>query len=155
MQAYFKKMFSYTDWANFIMLGALEQNQINNDYIIQVMSHIVNAQFIWLDRVIKQQHHFQIWGRLTFTEMRKALQENQALWLAYLNNTKPEQLSATISYTNQSGSSFESVVSDCMTQAINHSTYHRAQIAKALRDLGFTPPTTDFIIYCRMLENIH
>ena len=155
MQAYFKKMFEYTNWANFTILDALEQNQISNEYIIKLMSHIVNAQFVWLDRIIKQQHNFQVWGVLTYTQIRTALQENHALWLAYLDETKPEDLSATISYTNQSGNAFESVVSDIITQVTNHATYHRAQIAKALRELGFTPPNTDFIMYCRLLGNNH
>ncbi|QHT67964.1 hypothetical protein GXP67_15605 [Rhodocytophaga rosea] len=146
-------MFLYTDWANFTILDMLEQSQISDEYIIKLMSHIVNAQFVWLDRVIKQQHNFKVWGVLTYPEIRTALLENQALWMTYLNESEPEHLSTIISYTNQSGSPFESVSSDIITQVINHSTYHRAQIAKALRELGFTPPNTDFIMYCRLQEN--
>lgn len=149
MQAYFKKMFLYTDWANFTILDTLEQNQISDEYIIKVMSHIVNAQFVWLDRISKQQHNFQVWGVLSYAQMRTALHENHKLWLAYLNEARPEDLLATISYTNQSGNPYENVASDIITQVINHSTYHRAQIAKALRELGFTPPNTDFMMYCR------
>jgi uncharacterized damage-inducible protein DinB len=150
MQAYFKKMFLYTNWANFTILDALEQNKINDEYIIKLMSHIVNAQFIWLDRLIKQDHNFQVWGILTYDQIRTSLHENHALWLAYLDQSTPETLAGTFSYTNQTGNYYETVISDCITQVFNHSTYHRAQIAKAIRELGFIPPNTDFIMYCRI-----
>ena len=36
-----------------------------------------------------------------------------------------------------------------MRHVVNHSTYHRGQLATQLRQLGHTPPNTDFIRFLR------
>jgi uncharacterized damage-inducible protein DinB len=38
-----------------------------------------------------------------------------------------------------------------MIHLVNHSTYHRAQIAILLRQQGFEPVNTDFITYDRVI----
>jgi len=38
-------------------------------------------------------------------------------------------------------------VSQSIVQVVLHSTYHRGQIATRIRELGGTPPLTDFIAY--------
>jgi uncharacterized damage-inducible protein DinB len=35
---------------------------------------------------------------------------------------------------------------------INHATYHRGQLATLLRQLGRTPPSTDYVRYLRERE---
>ena len=37
-------------------------------------------------------------------------------------------------------------------QVINHSTYHRAQIAQKVKALGGKPAVTDYIVYQRELQ---
>jgi uncharacterized damage-inducible protein DinB len=34
-----------------------------------------------------------------------------------------------------------------MQHVVNHSSYHRGQVVTLLRQLGKTPPATDFLIY--------
>jgi uncharacterized damage-inducible protein DinB len=36
---------------------------------------------------------------------------------------------------------------ETLLQVVNHSTYHRGQINSRLRELGGTPPMTDFIAW--------
>jgi uncharacterized damage-inducible protein DinB len=36
-----------------------------------------------------------------------------------------------------------------MRHVVNHSTYHRGQLAMMLRQLGQAPPSTDFTRYLR------
>jgi uncharacterized damage-inducible protein DinB len=38
-----------------------------------------------------------------------------------------------------------------MIHLVNHSSYHRAQIAMLLRQKGFEPINTDFITYDRVI----
>lgn len=108
---------------------------------------------MWLDRIIQKQHHFGVWDMHTYVKIHTALHENHALGLAYLDKTSTEELDEIISYTNQPGNYYESVNSDCITHVINHSTYHRAQIARSLCELNIAPPNTDLITYCRQIEN--
>ena len=35
---------------------------------------------------------------------------------------------------------------------VNHATYHRGQIASMLRQNGYVPPSTDFVLYLRSLK---
>ena len=85
-------------------------------------------------------------------QMRPLMEENKKLCLDYLERTKPEEFSYTISYTTSAGY-FESVISDCLIQMVNHATHHRGQVVKAIRDLGIAPPNTDYIMYCRKFAN--
>jgi len=34
---------------------------------------------------------------------------------------------------------------DLMTHVVNHATYHRGQLTTMLRQVGATPPATDFV----------
>ena len=47
-------------------------------------------------------------------------------------------------------SSWTNVLGGLMRHVVNHSTYHRGQVATQLRHLGRTPPTTDLIAYLRL-----
>ena len=40
-----------------------------------------------------------------------------------------------------------STMGDTLLQVVNHSTYHRGQTDARLRELGGTPPLTDFIVW--------
>jgi uncharacterized damage-inducible protein DinB len=40
-------------------------------------------------------------------------------------------------------------MADLIRHVVNHSTYHRGQLATQLRQLGQIPPATDFIVYRR------
>jgi uncharacterized damage-inducible protein DinB len=40
-----------------------------------------------------------------------------------------------------------STMGDTLLQVVNHSTYHRGQVNARLRELGGTPPMTDFIAW--------
>lgn len=40
-------------------------------------------------------------------------------------------------------------IKDIMFHIVNHSTYHRAQIATELKDHGIEPLKTDYILYKR------
>jgi uncharacterized damage-inducible protein DinB len=37
---------------------------------------------------------------------------------------------------------------ETMIHVMNHSTYHRGQVAGQIRQVGGTPNTTDYFIYC-------
>ena len=38
-------------------------------------------------------------------------------------------------------------LADTLQHLLSHSTYHRGQVATLLRQLGQTPPTTDFLVF--------
>lgn len=58
-------------------------------------------------------------------------------------------LKKKISYKNSRGERFENSVRDILFHVINHSTYHRGQIATDCKLHGMTPLATDYIFYKR------
>jgi len=64
-----------------------------------------------------------------------------------LNNN--QDLEQVISYVNTSGDAFSDPMHDIIVHVLNHSTYHRAQIAKEMRMHNIDPINTDYITYVR------
>ncbi len=54
-----------------------------------------------------------------------------------------------ITYNNLAGDSFESSISDIITQLFSHGSYHRGQVARIIRESGQKPLSTDFIVFAR------
>ena len=52
-----------------------------------------------------------------------------------------------IPYENLRGQRFEYALGHMMQHVVNHSSYHRGQVVTLLRQLGRTPPNTDFLEY--------
>jgi uncharacterized damage-inducible protein DinB len=57
------------------------------------------------------------------------------------------ELAQTIQYSNSKGQPFKNSAGDILFQVINHSTYHRGQIATEFRQSGLEPLLTDYIYY--------
>jgi uncharacterized damage-inducible protein DinB len=150
---YFIRLYHYNDWANRQVLELLEKNNVTNEFAIKNFSHVINAQFIWLRRVAGHQNSYKIWEVLSFEQMHQSLDECHRLWLEYLQKATPEEFTRVFSYSNSAGDAFHSVVLDCVAHNVNHATYHRAQVAKALRDISVIPVNTDYITYCRNVGN--
>jgi uncharacterized damage-inducible protein DinB len=51
------------------------------------------------------------------------------------------------------GEKFANTIKDIIVHVINHSKYHRAQIAQLISLSGGEPAKTDYIVYQRELQN--
>lgn len=58
-------------------------------------------------------------------------------------------LEELISYSNSKGEMFSNTIDDVLFHVINHSTYHRAQIATDLKIAQIESANTDYILYRR------
>jgi len=54
-------------------------------------------------------------------------------------------LAGSIEYRNSKGERWQSSVADVLTHVLLHGSYHRGQIASAVRAAGGIPAYTDFI----------
>jgi len=66
-------------------------------------------------------------------------------WGGYLAKLGEADLAGTIEYRNSKGEQWQSTVADVLTHVLLHGSYHRGQIASAIRAAGGTPAYTDFI----------
>lgn len=86
---------------------------------------------------------------LSFPEIEDKLRDNHLAWLRFLDETDEEGLNKKYAYNNIKGDAFEDSLYDILFHVINHSTHHRAQISKILRQHDIAPPVMDYIAYLR------
>ena len=65
----------------------------------------------------------------------------------FLRTLDVASLSRNVRYVNLRGETWEYALWKQMLHVVNHSSYHRGQAATMLRQLGRTPPATDFLIF--------
>jgi uncharacterized damage-inducible protein DinB len=143
--AYLKTLFAYDDWANRESLASLRPLTSPPSRALEVMGHIVGAQWLWLGRLNNQQEAAAVWPQLTIEQCANQIEELAAAWAPYLSALTPLALREPIAYTNSKGETWTSSVQDILTHIIIHSGYHRGQIATLLGRAGHTPAYTDFI----------
>jgi uncharacterized damage-inducible protein DinB len=68
---------------------------------------------------------------------------------AYLASACDEDMEAEVTYRTARGETFMNRRGHLLTQAINHTTQHRSEVAVALTQLGHSPGDLDFVLYLR------
>lgn len=151
-----QKLAAYNNWANSKLLKyfKLLNNQVPAESL-QLFSHVLNAQIIRLCRIQSVPAQVTVWQIHTLAEM-PAFCNSTSVRLEELVQLELNQLKETIPYTNPQGEAFTSSLHDILIHILNHGTYHRAQIARDLRQNNLTPPNTDYINFVReqLKENI-
>ena len=106
-----------------------------------LFSHILNAQHIWISRIHQVPANYE---RLDIHPVSH-FREMHHLNIAGLKQIlETEDLDKTVRYSSSFGT-FEDNISHILFQVVNHSTYHRAQVASHFKKNGIQPPVTDFI----------
>ena len=145
-------LFKYDNWATERAANSI----INLDEIlpeaVRLLSHIISAQQLWLNRITGEHSSITPWDNYTIDESISKSVELTGKWINYLDGNGIDFLEKRIKYQNTKGEKFENSVKDIVTQVINHSTYHRAQIAQHVKRANGTPAVTDYIVYQRSFQ---
>lgn len=149
MKEYFIKLFRYNEWANNQVLEAFLQPMDNQEEVTRLFSHIISVQKLWLDRILNNKIIFEFWNNYSLEGCIKISKESSSEWLKYLETLSEDGFSEKISYVNSKGEHYQNTIEDILAHVINHSTYHRAQIAMLLRKAEAVPPVTDYVFYRR------
>ncbi len=151
MKEYFLKLYQYNEWASRRVLSCLDQQKVNDEKTLSLMGHIVAAQFLWLHRIkALSPPDLKLWGSYTLPQLNKLAEDAGKQWIQFVEKT--DTFNRELSYTNYVGDSYVNNVETIMIHLVNHSTYHRAQIALLLRQKGFEPVNTDLITYDRVIR---
>lgn len=150
MKKYFLKLYEYNIWANKRVLNALNSQNVLDEKILGLLGHIVAAQFLWLHRIKGlPAPGVKLWGAYTLPQLNTMAEMAGNQWLEFVKST--ENFDREMSYRNYTGDPYTNNVENIMIHLVNHSSYHRAQIAMLLRQKGFEPVNTDFITYDRVI----
>lgn len=139
----------YTDWGNRRSLDALSMLQPVPEQGLKILSHAVLSQMTHFDRVKQRPARRGFWLQLSPEELQSLIAESTAEWLEFMSSQTETSLQAEIPYVTSRGESFRSSILVIATHMINHSTYHRGQVALIIRNAGGEPPMTDYLVYAR------
>jgi uncharacterized damage-inducible protein DinB len=142
---YLRRQFAYDAWANEEVLKAIRTNAGENTRSLQLMSHILAAERVWLERLKQQPQSVPVWPEPDLAQCEAEAAQLGRLWFEYLDLITAGDVALSISYKNSKGESYSSAIVDVLTHVVMHSAYHRGQIASHMRASGQTPAYTDFI----------
>lgn len=137
------ELLNYTTKADAIVMAALHEADLPE--ADKLFSHVLTAQHIWAKRILGEQPEKGVWEEQPKAVFEALSAENAKLFAKILSTRQFDEL---IHYANSHGK-FENSLQDILFHVVNHSTYHRAQIATMLKKAGKIPPVTDFVILKR------
>ncbi len=145
----FRKNFEYDYWANDKFVKALSEMAQPPEKAVKLLAHILFAWDVWLARLLKEDlsSYTNPHPPYSLEECRKKLDELHEKWKNYLANLKPQNLNEKIIFTNIQGKRFEHVVQNVLVHVVNHSHYHRGQLATLVHQAEGKRPNTDYIGY--------
>ena len=136
----------YSQFADQLIIEVFNQYQQQMPEAEKLFSHVLNAQHIWMKRIINAPQEYSAWQIHDRSLYEKIHLENFLQICKVFKEADHEEI---ISYKNSKGEDFSSKVSDLFFHVLNHSTYHRGQIATLFKAAGITPPVTDYIMLKR------
>jgi len=151
MKEYFLKLYQYNAWSNDRVLQCLHRQKVSDEKILSVMGHVVAAQFLWLHRIKGlPPPDVKLWGQYSLAQLVPLASEAGKQWLEFVKMT--DNFNRELTYTNYVGEAYVNNVEIIMIHLVNHSSYHRGQIAMLLRQKEFEPVNTDLITYDRVIR---
>jgi uncharacterized damage-inducible protein DinB len=147
---YLRRQFAYDEWANREVLNAIRaagdaSPGDANQRSLQLVSHILAAELVWLERLKGQPQSVPVWPQPDLAQCEAQAAKLGGQWLEFLDLITAGDVSQSISYRNSKGEEWTNTIVDVLTQVVMHSAYHRGQIATHMRATGQTPAYTDFI----------
>lgn len=153
-------LFDYDRWANervFEATAKLGGEEFLRDLgssfrsVRDTLVHVVSAAWIWLarwngenPRALHDPQEFptpeavrRLWSRV---------EEDRGRWLDGVDDAR---IAADLVYRDTRGSTFRLPLSASILHVVNHSTYHRGQVATLIRQLGGEPIATDLAFLVR------
>ena len=145
-----RRLFTYDYWAIARILDALKSAPGGNASALRLLAHLLVAERIWLLRLKGEDTTtVDMSPELSLVECARLANENQRAYAGFLASLGEDELDSVVTYRNSKGLEFHTPVIDILTHVALHGTYHRGQIATAMRVAGQIPAGTDFITFIR------
>lgn len=148
MKEYLIRLFNYSHWANETILDIIVKNNIKDEYIIKMMSHIIDVQMIRFPLLSgKKVPAMTMWDIHTLPKLMELNDETMENVVLYLTKARPRVFIEKVAGKTLDGTDFLISKGDMLIHLANHASHHRGQIALRLRELGITPPNTGYLQY--------
>jgi uncharacterized damage-inducible protein DinB len=140
-----QRLFAYEAWANTESQASAERLADPPAAAVRWLAHLAGAGAEWRARLTGTHSRLSVWPALSLPECAMELKREAAEWPTYLARLDDAERSRVVVYRNSKGEEHRSTVEDILTHVLLHASYHRGQIASAIRAAGGTPAYTDFI----------
>lgn len=150
---YFADLFEYDSTVNRQLLNKLRSLQQIDEKTKSIFSHLINARKVWIKRLNHEGlSGVAIWPEMNWDECEALIEENRKAYQNFLIGKTDSELESKLEYKNSKGIGFLTPVRDILMHVLLHGSYHRGQIARAIRQSGEEPINTDYILYVRNKE---
>ncbi|MDT0643188.1 DinB family protein [Zunongwangia sp. F363] len=140
-----KDFFEQNYKANEIYISTL--SRLNSSKTNSIFGHVLQAHQIWNERINGIfPKKIDPWKNIEPGDWEVINEKNFQISLEIING---KDMQTRINYSNSKGEMFENTVEEILFHILNHSAYHRGQLALLIRALEKEPPYTDYIGFKR------
>lgn len=146
-----RQLFSYNEWANRQMLDSLGKLANPNLKATRALAHLLISEKTWAARLQANLDTtgFDFWQGTTLDECNQLADEVGQVYHQLFSELTEEALDSRATYKNSKGVEYQTSYRDILQQVLLHSTYHRGQVAMAVRAEGGEPAYTDYVAFVR------
>ncbi|MGI8565434.1 MAG: DinB family protein [Pyrinomonadaceae bacterium] len=151
-----RQLFVFNEWANRRILDSFNDASSRSLGAIRAFAHLLVAEKMWLVRLLRNEDTtgFDFWQPSTLDECAALAEENRRAYAELLRSLTEETLDSVATYRNSKGVEYHTSFYDILTHVLFHSTYHRGQVAMAVRNDGGEPAYTDYVAFVRENEKV-
>lgn len=154
MRDYFVRLFEYDHWANEAVLASIRGCSAVPERAVGWLGHVLVAQqFVFEVLQGRDGNWLQDRADPMIKEIGPMMSQISRDWQDYLSGLTDDGIRGTIMFRNSRGEMVTRRIADLLTHAVNHSTYHRGQIAIEVRAAGGEPARTDFPVWAGMQKS--
>jgi uncharacterized damage-inducible protein DinB len=159
--ALLKTQLDYTYWASDRLLDAarpLSEEELTRDLgnsfggVLGTLVHIFQGDRVWLARVSGSPRTALVDPDETWTidSLQSAWVDVHLGWIDWAGSVS--DVREVLDYVNMAGEAKQLELWQVVFHLVNHGTYHRGQITTMLRQLGYSPASTDLHGYYQSLR---
>ncbi|MGA2479134.1 MAG: DinB family protein [Spirochaetia bacterium] len=144
------RLMDHLCWADNAVLQNLGGPRHPAGKAMDYFAHVLAAEKLWIERIEgKAPAVVAVWPRLALADCASLAESNHATLKTILEAESAGGFTREISYARSTGERYTGTVGDILLHLAMHGSYHRGQVAAAVRAGGGEPVNTDFIHYIR------
>jgi uncharacterized damage-inducible protein DinB len=147
------RLFRHMTWADDRLFTLMKDIDLDADAgreTARLLAHLIAAERVWLLRATAgDPSSVPIWPDWPASETAGVARETRAGYQRLLDGLDQRDLRRIVEYRNSKGVAFQTELGDILLHVAMHGSYHRGQIAAAVRRGGGEPFNTDYITWAR------
>jgi uncharacterized damage-inducible protein DinB len=146
-----RRLFVYNRWANRLTFDSLRRTPGRSEKALRAFVHLLTAEREWLSRLRENRDTtgFNFWPEMLLDGCEALMGETHGAYEELLDGLAEADLDRVASYKNSRGVAYRTSFRDILAHVMCHSTYHRGQVAAAVRADGGEPAYTDYVAWVR------